>query len=104
MTSKEIANKWTMNRYRGPHSSSGMGMADKEFFDLLTDDISDYAKQLSIGFAEWAIAKFQGHYRYSESGMEVEQVWWPRPMTLDKENAKHYTTSEIYQLYLNSIK
>jgi len=84
MTKEEIANKWTMNRYRGPHSSSGIGMADKEFFDLLTDDISDYAKQTAIGFAEWI----------GVHGLDVTQGC---PHLSDP-------VEWLYQLYLNSIK
>lgn len=41
MTSKEIANKWQMNRFRTPGQEGGMD--NHEFYQFLQTDIDEYA-------------------------------------------------------------
>lgn len=54
------------------------------------DAMDEYAKESSIGFAEW-IAK---NNWWNDSGM------W----TQDVNNIRQYTTEQLYTLYLQTIK
>lgn len=83
MTSQEIANKWQMNRYLTPHHDGGMD--NKEFYELLRKDISDYAEQEAIAFAEWLTSKDSP---YSPLYGETER-WC--------DSEREYTTAQLYE-------
>lgn len=61
MTPAEIANKWQMNRYKTPHSLEGMD--NKEYFDLLTQDIKEVVDEQAILFGAWLVDR---HYPTSK--------------------------------------
>lgn len=97
MTSKEIANKWQMNRYLTPHQDGGMD--NKEFYEQLDDDISNYAKQQSIGFIEWI--SINGWYfnkikRYSNRNESSDNL-------IEVLSATK-STEELYTLYQSQNK
>lgn len=56
MTPQEIANKWQMNRYRTPGQEGGMD--NKEFYELMQDDISQYGKDHALHFLKWMMQHY----------------------------------------------
>lgn len=75
-----------MNRYRTPHQEGGMD--NKEFYEQLDGDISEYAKKQAIGFAEWI--------HVNNWRQEYLSARWYRKMGKDGT----YTIDAVYALFL----
>lgn len=87
---KQIANKWQMQRYRTPGEIGGMD--NQEFYNGMIDDISEFAKQEAIGFADF----IRDHPLELQPTSKTNQ--W---MGLDFGK---YTTEELYSLYKEQVK
>lgn len=89
MTPAEIANKWQMNRYRTPGQIGGMD--NKEYFDLMTEDVAQCAEEIALSFTEWL----------TRAGSPYAVLYGEKERWCDED--REYTTAELFQLYKQSI-
>jgi hypothetical protein len=89
MSAEQIANKYAMARFSTPTKN---GYSDHEYFHELKREISEYARQMAIGFAEWLSG--EGYQQYDGADR------WISP----SQSRSVYETPTLYTMFLTTQK
>lgn len=92
-TKEEIASKYTAIRFKTGNNPEG-GMSDHEYFHIMQDDISAFAREQSIAFAEWMSKEnYQKHangFYSNEPPVAGKKTW--------------FTLSELFDLFIKTVE